>query len=231
MEGPLASKEKAEIAFFCQACGYRAVKWMGKCPECGEWGTLVEEVIAARSGRGTQQARGRESTPVPLTEIEGEEGGRFSTGIGELDRVLGGGVVPGQVVLMGGEPGVGKSTLLLQAAVLVGASGLAVMFVSAEESPRQIRLRADRLGVVSPFVQVLPETCLEAVAGHVEKASPAVMVVDSVQALFSERLASPPGSVGQMRMVTAELGAWAKREDVAVLMVGHVTKEGSQAPR
>jgi len=196
---------------------------MGKCPECGEWGTLVEEIVATP---GAREVRGPASAPVPLTEIEREETDRFPSGIAELDRVLGGGIVLGQTVLIGGEPGVGKSTLLLQASSLIGARGTTVMYVTGEESARQIRLRADRLGATSRHVQVLPETCLEAIAGHVEKACPAVVVVDSVQALFSDGLASAPGSVGQMRAVTAELAAWAKRRDISVLMVGHVTKEG-----
>ena len=215
--------------FVCQGCGHAEVRWAGRCPGCGEWNTLVEERVLPEPPKGAVALA--PAGPVkarPITEIEGDLEARLSTGIGELDRVLGGGVVPGGVTLVGGDPGIGKSTLMLQAAHKLAASG-PVLYVSGEEAPHQIRMRARRLGAESPNLLVLAETRLEAILEQVAREKPAALVIDSIQTTFTSRIESAPGSVSQIREATAQLTGLAKSTGLPTFLVGHVTKEGTIA--
>ncbi len=214
---------KPKSVFVCSECGATALKWMGLCPSCGEAGTLSEQA-AERGGR----AVGPAASPVPLAEIEAREVERISTGLAELDRVLGGGLVAGQVTLIGGDPGIGKSTLLLQALAALGAKHK-VLYVSGEESAEQVALRARRLGVGAAGVGLLAEIQLERVLGALQAARPEVAVVDSIQTLWSDTLQSAPGSVAQVRECAAQLTRHAKKAGTALFIVGHVTKEGAIA--
>lgn len=224
----LRTMAKAKSEYACEACGARQPKWQGQCPDCGAWNTLVESrAVAAPQRAHRAQYAGR----VELARLdELETGGveRRSSGFGELDRVLGGGLVPGSVVLLGGDPGIGKSTLLLKALASFAASG-PVCYVTGEESLDQIALRAKRLGVGDAPVQLLAETCVEAVLAQLGSSPPAVLVVDSIQTLYSDALESAPGSVSQLRECAAQLVRFAKTRTVATLFVGHVTKEGTLA--
>ncbi len=222
--------------FACSACGHESARWAGRCPACGEWNTLVEHVRPA--GRPDGPARGRAAarpraaavTPVALADVEAVEHARLSTGIGELDAVLGGGLVPGSLVLLGGAPGIGKSTLTTMALANLCAAGRRTLYVSAEESAAQIRLRAQRLaGGDALAVPVIAETDLDTVLATLEQERPEVCVVDSVQTLHCAQLSSAAGSVAQVREVAAEIMHVAKRWRMAVLLVGHVTKEGALA--
>jgi DNA repair protein RadA/Sms len=214
---------KAKSVYVCAECGATALKWMGMCPSCGEAGTLSEQP-AERGAR----AAGPAASPVALAQVEAREAERISTGLAELDRVLGGGLVAGQVTLIGGDPGIGKSTLLLQAlASLAGAHR--VIYVSGEESAEQVALRARRLGLATAGVQLLAEIQLERVLGALQAARPEVAVVDSIQTLWSESLQSAPGSVAQVRECAAQLTRHAKKAGSALFIVGHVTKEGAIA--
>ncbi len=214
---------KPKSVFVCSECGATALKWMGLCPSCGEAGTLSEQA-AERGGR----AVGPAASPVPLAEIEAREVERISTGLAELDRVLGGGLVAGQVTLIGGDPGIGKSTLLLQALAALGAKHK-VLYVSGEDSAEQVALRARRLGVGAAGVGLLAEIQLERVLGALQAARPEVAVVDSIQTLWSDTLQSAPGSVAQVRECAAQLARHAKKAGTALFIVGHVTKEGAIA--
>ncbi|MDQ7820045.1 MAG: DNA repair protein RadA [Armatimonadota bacterium] len=217
---------KVRWQYVCQACGYTSPKWLGRCPSCEAWNSLVEEAV----GDGPPARREVPAAiPVPVTDVSSAGPSRVSTGVGELDRVLGGGLVPGSVVLIGGDPGIGKSTLLLRACQRLAAGGLTVLYVSAEESLAQVKLRADRLGVAEPRLLLLSETDLDAVLAACERVRPEVVVVDSIQTVGRPDLPSLPGSVGQVRDCTAALVRLAKERAVAVLIVGHVTKEGQLA--
>ncbi len=221
---------KAKTHFTCQSCGHQAPKWLGKCPECGTWGSLVEEVALsdASMNRPAWGASGGQAKPVLLKEVTGTSEARRPTGIAELDRVLGGGVVQGSLVLIGGDPGIGKSTLLLMAIddLTRDRPGL---YVSGEESLKQTRMRADRLGVTSENLHVFAETDLEKVLQAAEKLGPATLVIDSIQTMFLPELGSAPGSVSQVRECAGRLMAYAKKTGVPTFLVGHVTKEGSIA--
>jgi DNA repair protein RadA/Sms len=223
---------KAKSVFACQTCGHHTTKWLGRCPECGAWNTFAEELqVPSRPAR--QQGVGTAQLPLPLTEIarSGEE--RLLTGIGELDRVLGGGLVRGSLVLIGGDPGIGKSTLLLQAAAGLSYGHTAeqhpVLYVSGEESASQLRMRGDRLGVHSQHVYIFTETSMELIREQVTRLQPRVLVIDSIQTVFTADLSSAPGSVSQVRESTAHLMTLAKTLDVPVMIIGHVTKEGAIA--
>ena len=222
----------ARSVFVCQACGAQAAKWMGRCAECGAWNTLVEEAVAAPDAGPGVHRYGRFSTTATATlyaEVEPARGGRISTGIDEFDRVLGGGVVPGSLVLLGGEPGIGKSTLLLQAAARFAQTVGPVLYASGEESEHQIKSRGERLGVGDAPLYLLSETCIEAVLEEATRVKPALIIVDSVQTVWSAKLQSAPGSVGQVREAATQLLFAAKGHDVPTVLVGHVTKDGSLA--
>jgi DNA repair protein RadA/Sms len=223
---------KVKTRFVCRECGHIAPKWLGQCPGCGAWNTLEErQVEAAPRGRAWGGAPAGASSPIvkSLGDIDAENLPRYRTGIEEFDRVLGGGLVPGSLVLVAGDPGVGKSTLLLQAASAYAAQGLVVLYVSAEESERQLRLRSRRLGGIDERLQVLASTRVETVAPALATASPDVIIVDSVQTLHSAEADSAPGSVAQVRDNTLYFLELAKRSQIPVILVGHVTKEGMVA--
>jgi DNA repair protein RadA/Sms len=221
---------RSATLFACSTCGHESPKWHGRCPGCGEWNTLVEETRSPGPVDGGRKSRSaRALTPVALGEVEAARVERLRTGIGELDRVLGGGVVPGSLVLIGGSPGIGKSTLTTGALGNLAAAGRRVLYVSGEESAAQVRLRAERLGPAALTVPIVAETDLDAVLATVEAERPEVCVVDSVQVLYDPALAGSPGSVGQVREVAGRLMRVAKERGVAVILVGHVTKEGSIA--
>ncbi|MFZ0134662.1 MAG: DNA repair protein RadA [Desulfobacterales bacterium] len=222
-------KKSLKTVFVCQACGCQAPKWMGKCPDCGGWDTFAEESRLAAVPAGDSDPGAAPSGPVPIDAIELESEERLATGIAEFDRVLGGGIVPGTLVLIGGDPGIGKSTLMLQALYGLAAGGHKVLYVSGEESIRQIRIRSKRLKTVSPELLVAAEVELEAILGMVKSVKPAVLVVDSIQTMFNSELTSAPGSVSQVRESTVRLMLMAKRSGVPVFLVGHVTKEGAIA--
>ena len=213
---------REDAVFECTACGQRSQKWLGRCPSCGGWNTFEQLPVELRS-QGTSRAPA--ATPVPLSAAELADAPRIGTGIVGFDRVLGGGLVPGSVVLLAGEPGVGKSTLLLQAAAKRPDLGT-VLYVSAEESARQVALRAHRLGCVRDQVLLLAEPAVEIVVATARRLRPALVIVDSVQTMFSERVPAVPGSVSQVREVAAHLLELAKRDGPPVVLVGHVTKEG-----
>lgn len=225
---------KVKSVFACQACGFESSKWLGRCPDCGEWNSFVEErreaePPAAGRGRGIVRPGEPTSRPKPFELVDGAEADRILTGIGEFDRVLGGGLVPGSLVLIGGEPGIGKSTLLLQVAQLLGRTGGAVLYVSGEESERQIKLRGDRLGIQGGGLLLVGETSLERILDHVAELNPATLIVDSVQTVYSSKFASAPGSISQVREVATQLLYLAKGRGVTVFLIGHVTKDGSLA--
>lgn len=222
---------KAKTLFVCQACGYESHGWLGKCPGCGGWNTLVEEVVqpAAPARAGISPQWSGSEKPVLISKVEAEDSPRFSSGLAELDRVLGGGIVPGSFVLVGGDPGIGKSTILLQLAAAVAQRKGKVLYVSGEESARQVRLRADRLGALSGELYVLSETNMESIEAHAVSLAPVLLIVDSIQTVFRPDLPSAPGSVAQVRECAAQLLRLAKGSGMAVFIVGHVTKEGSLA--
>ncbi len=218
--------------FVCQTCGAQAPKWLGRCPECGAWNTLVEErAVAPARGEGDPRYTlpGASGVARRYDEVDTVQAARVSTGIGELDRVLGGGLVPGSLVLLGGEPGIGKSTLLLQAAAHVAAAGGPVLYSSGEESEHQIKARGERLGVGRAPLYLLAETCLERIVEEIARLKPALVVVDSVQTVFSLKFQSAPGSIGQVREAATQLLFAAKGHDIPTVLVGHVTKDGSLA--
>jgi DNA repair protein RadA/Sms len=233
---------RSDTVFVCSECGHESARWAGRCPDCAEWNTLVEQRrVAPAGGRGGSGSRragagGRRTgdgvavTPVALREVEAIDHERLSTGIGELDSVLGGGVVPGSLVLIGGAPGIGKSTLTTMAVANLCAAGRRTLYVSAEESAAQIRLRAQRLGGGEALaVPVIAETDLDVVLATLEQERPEVCVIDSVQTLHSSQLSSAAGSVAQVREAAEEIRQVAKQLQIAVLLVGHVTKEGALA--
>ncbi|HXS02041.1 MAG TPA: DNA repair protein RadA [Pyrinomonadaceae bacterium] len=221
---------KKETVFVCQHCGHKAGKWLGKCPECGEWNSLVEEKeqTSRRSG-GRNGFKLRDVSAVPYTEIESQDDVRIPSGVTEFDRVLGGGIVPGTLVLIGGDPGIGKSTLLLQVADKLSAAGALVLYVSGEESERQIKLRGERLAVDAKNVYLLPETNLENVINEIERLKPGAIIVDSIQTVFSSAIESAPGSVSQVREVAHQFLLLAKNRGIPIFLIGHITKEGSIA--
>ena len=218
--------------YLCQQCGAASPKWAGQCPSCDAWNSLVETVAQPRpAARAPSAARAMAgiASLTPIAVVESAEASRIATGLGEVDRVLGGGFVPGSIALFGGDPGIGKSTLLLQVAGLLAARGLPVLYVTGEESPGQVRGRAERVGAVVDGLQLAATTELETALAAIEAASPALVVVDSVQTLTSGDLAGPAGSVGQVREVASRLAEAAKSSGTAVALVGHVTKEGTVA--
>ena len=221
---------KKRSSFVCQSCGHSAARWFGRCSGCGEWNTCVEE-------RPQEVDKRREHIAVtaprselqPITEVDDQDHERLQVGIGEFDRVLGGGIMPGSVVLVGGDPGIGKSTILLQMAGQLAASNFRIAYISAEESAAQIRLRAGRLGALSEDLQVMAETNLNAILDQLKAADPVAIVIDSIQTIYMPELESAPGSVTQVRECAARLVYLAKESGIPVFLVGHVTKEGTVA--
>lgn len=220
-------KSKAIYQFVCQHCGNTSPRWIGRCPSCDEWNSYVEERIEKSKANNIKQAF--RPTPIPITDIEGGKEERLPTRIGELDRVLGGGFVPGSVVLVGGDPGIGKSTLALQMLANIATSKLKVLYVTGEESPEQVKLRAKRTGSGSESLFVLAENSVENIMEELTKLSPHVVVVDSIQTVYTEDFPSAPGSVGQIRECAARLMHHAKSKGTSIFLVGHVTKEGTIA--
>lgn len=215
-----------KTVFYCQNCGHESAKWMGQCPGCREWNTFVEEVIDTSAKAGKSLAVRSEVRPVSLSEISAEAESRMPSGIQELDRVLGGGVVPGSLILVGGDPGIGKSTLLLQVCRNMANAGRYVWYVSGEESLAQIRMRADRIGQIDDNMKLLCETNLADVSDAIRRGKPEVVVIDSIQTIYSDDISSAPGSVSQIRQATGVFMQLAKAEQITIFVVGHVTKEG-----
>ncbi len=221
--------KNARTVFLCQECGHRSPKWMGRCPSCGLWNSFAEELDTVDRAGTEVGDRGFGSRPVSIDAIDAHEKGRMDTGMGEFNRVLGGGLVIGSTVLLGGDPGIGKSTLLLQVLHRLAAAGLTVLYVSGEESARQIRLRAERIGALSPGLVVLVEVSLGAVITQIEVLRPSVVVIDSVQTMYSDTYSSAPGSVTQVREASEKLIVHSKKTGIPLFLVGHVTKDGSIA--
>lgn len=215
----------------CNDCGYESPKWMGRCPGCGNWNTMVEEIeIVSKGPRGAfQHSTSTTQKAVPIIQVETVEEPRIVTEMSELNRVLGGGIVPGSLVLIGGDPGIGKSTLLLQVSALLSNKGHRVLYISGEESIRQTKLRAERLGVTSAELYIYSETNLEFLNQMIDEVQPKFVIVDSIQTVYHPEVTSAPGSVSQVRECTAELMRIAKTKGIAIFLVGHVTKEGQIA--
>lgn len=223
---------KVKTVYFCNNCGAESPRWLGKCPQCGEWNTLVEEVVRPTTTKGAAAYApvDRSATkPVALSEIKTEDSPRMSTGYDEIDRVLGGGIVPGALMLLGGDPGIGKSTILLQVSGRVADRFGKVLYASGEESQMQLKLRAERLGIEGNQLAVMADTNLDAILQEAAQHKPALLVIDSIQTMFTDALDSTPGSVGQVRECTARLLRFAKEQNVPVIIIGHVTKDGNIA--
>jgi DNA repair protein RadA/Sms len=224
---PNCAMAKAKPLYVCTECGGQSPKWQGQCPHCGTWNTLVETIAAPAPARFASVA-GTRSSITPLASVTPRASARVATGLEEFDRVLGGGLVPGGVILLGGDPGIGKSTLLLQAGAALGAAHR-TLYVTGEESAEQIALRAQRLALVNAPIELLAEVQLEGIVAAINAASPEIVVIDSIQTVYTEALASAPGSVAQVRECAAQLTRLAKQRGIVVIFVGHVTKEGAIA--
>ncbi len=223
------SKDKIKTVFFCKECGYESPKWMGQCPACKAWNSFKEGEEVTVSKNSSKRVRPENPVIIPVSKVEIKKEDKLKTNIGELDRVLGGGIVWGSLTLIGGDPGIGKSTLLLQVCKSIGDAGKNVLYVSGEESATQIKLRADRIGEFKENVQLFCETCLDDIRKVIEEAKPDVVVIDSIQTMFLEDVASAPGSVSQVREATGVLMKLAKVLGVSIFIVGHVTKDGNVA--
>ena len=222
---------KTKTYFFCSECGYQSSTWLGKCPECGKWNTFTEEVVKAESGKRKVESRQLQSAPKRIQDISTSETVRIATGCSEFDRVLGGGIVPGSLLLLGGEPGIGKSTLLLQTALSIPSKK--ILYVSGEESEQQIMKRADRLTEdgkrENGELYVVSETVTQRIMEHIEAVQPDILIVDSIQTICTETIDSSAGSISQIRECTTEFQRYAKESGVPVLLVGHITKDGNLA--
>ncbi len=221
---------KTKTTFFCQNCGAQHSKWMGKCPQCNQWNTIVEEVVqkeVVKAWDSSQSSTGKKSKPFRVSEIVTNQEKRFKTRNEELDRVLGGGIVPGSLILLGGEPGIGKSTLMLQLALSV--SHLKTLYVSGEESLNQIKMRSERIGIDNENLFILAETKTQSIFNQIKALSPQLLIIDSIQTLQTEMIESSPGSVSQIRECTAELLRYAKESSTPVILIGHITKDGNLA--
>ena len=228
----MAKSKASKLVFVCQQCGSQQQRWMGKCPDCGEWNSLAEEKLATQQPGASPRGgmfRMRETATLAYQDIESQDDARQPSGIEEFDRVLGGGIVPGSLVLIGGDPGIGKSTLLLEVSDKLSTTCGKVLYVSGEESERQIKLRGERLGINPAGLYLLPETCLERIFQEIDRLDPQAVVVDSVQTVFSMKLESAPGSVSQVREVAGQFLMLAKNRGIPVFLIGHVTKDGSIA--
>ena len=219
---------KAKRYFFCRECGYQSSSWLGRCPECGKWNTFDEEVVQRETaGSRKPAANGQQSEPVRIEEVKYDETVRIQTHCEEFDRVLGGGIVPGSLLLLGGEPGIGKSTLLLQTALAM--KGKRLLYVSGEESEQQIKMRADRIGEPQGEMYVVSETSTKRIFEHIEAVKPELLIVDSIQTISSEDIDSSAGSISQIRECTTLFQHYAKQTGVPVLLIGHITKDGTLA--
>ena len=217
-----------KTSYVCSECGHREPKWMGKCPDCGAWDSFVEETVSASPETGRVSAPVKTLSAVPLNEISFKDENRYKTGLNELDRVLGGGIVKGSLIVLGGDPGVGKSTILLQICEYLGQA-LSILYVSGEESRRQLKIRAARLGVSSASLSILTETDVLSIADYIEKISPDIVIIDSIQTMNMTSLSSSPGTVAQVRECTSVLQRTAKALDIPIFVVGHVNKDGNIA--
>jgi len=217
---------RVKSVFICQECGYESSGWLGKCPACNQWNTFIEEAVGEKPGGRTNT--GRKNVPVSINDIAVDKEERYSTGMKEMDRVLGGGVVKGSLVLVGGDPGIGKSTLLLQVCNMIGLDSK-ILYISGEESIKQIKIRADRLGVRRADLLMVSETNFNVIEELIDNVKPGLVIIDSIQTIFRDELTSAPGSVSQVRETTAGLMRIAKSTGIAVMIVGHVTKEGAIA--
>lgn len=219
---------KTKSSFFCQNCGNQSTRWLGKCPACNEWNTYVEEIIVSKDDKKKGYKKGDKAvTPKPIGLVEGEKEERITTRSVELDRVLGGGLVTGSIVLIGGEPGIGKSTLLLQ--IALNMKGIKILYVSGEESHRQLKMRADRIGLNNPECYILNETFTGEVFRHIGELSPDLIIIDSIQTLYTDVIDSSAGSISQIRETAAELQRFAKTTNIPVILIGHITKDGTLA--
>lgn len=223
------AKGKEKSVFYCKECGYESAKWMGQCPGCRQWNTMSEEKITVSSKGSMRASERKEAVLSKMSEISTAKEERIATGMKELDRVLGGGIVPGSLTLVGGDPGIGKSTILLQTCRFLGSAGHSVLYISGEESLKQIKLRAERIGEFTDEVQLLCETNLDIIEEVLKKVKPEVVIIDSIQTMYSEDVGSAPGSVSQVREATSVLMQIAKGLEISVFIVGHVTKEGTVA--
>ena len=221
---------KAKTVFVCSNCGYESAKWLGKCPACNEWNGFYEEKVAGSSGNASSSNKSNKEKAVPrkLKEVEGIETARTSTGIGELDRVLGGGLVKGSLVLVGGEPGIGKSTLILQLCDKVKGEGK-VLYVSGEESAEQVKIRADRLNINNDDLMFLGETNIDSIEDAIISINPKLVIIDSIQTMYSEEITSAAGTVSQVREITARIMRMCKDNGITTIIIGHVTKDGNIA--
>lgn len=220
--------KKSKTSFFCQHCGYMSPKWLGKCPSCNGWNCFAEELVV-QTDSGSRAEMKFDGKPLPIEDIPAQEGQRTVTGIAEIDRVLGGGIVSGSAILIGGEPGIGKSTLMLQVMKNLAENGHKVLYVSGEESAHQIKLRSTRIGATTKNLLLLVEVSLERILEQIKKVEPAIVVIDSIQTVYSGDLMSAPGSVGQVREASSRLILFSKKNGIPVFLVGHVTKDGSIA--
>ena len=220
--------KRNKTQFFCQNCGHQSPKLLGKCPSCSEWNQFAEEELTSAISGSDPELKFHEET-IPICAIEATEKERIATGIGEMDRVLGGGLVCGSAVLVGGDPGIGKSTLLLQIFHKLAERGLKVLYVTGEESARQVKLRGTRIGATSANLLIMVEISLEAIMQQIREINPHVVAIDSIQTVYSASLSSAPGSVGQVRESSARLILMSKKTGIPVFLVGHVTKDGSIA--
>jgi len=221
---------KIKSKFICQNCGYETVKWMGKCPDCGSFSSFTEEIVQTKISRYSSPAQMSGSTRSKLLkEITATNESRDTTGMGELDRVLGGGLVEGSLTLVGGDPGIGKSTLILQICQKLGEQGNKILYISGEESPQQIKMRADRLGVNTENLYLLAETNMSVIEATINEMEPDFLIIDSVQTMYIDEVTSAPGSVTQVRECTSRIMHIGKGKGITVIVVGHVTKEGAIA--
>ena len=218
---------KSKSVYFCQSCGAESSKWIGRCPACGEWNTYLEQIVSKKSKSSHDSYSAEKQNPQKISEVKSKKEGRISTKMSELDRILGGGLVPGSVILIGGEPGIGKSTLSLQVALKL--DHLKVLYVSGEESPQQIKMRADRLDLQNDNCFILSETSLENIITQTLNVTPDLIIIDSIQTLYSEKLDSSAGTVSQIRETAASLLKFAKEKSIPVFLIGHITKEGNIA--
>ena len=220
---------KRKTVFICYECGYESARWLGKCPGCNQWNTLNEEIVSSRKTSGASRQTVQTNKPQQITNVVSNDETRVTTALDEFDRVLGGGIVPGSLVLIGGDPGIGKSTLLLQISSQLANKKLPVLYVSGEESVKQTKLRADRLGVTADDLYVFAETNLFDIGEHIKQLKPELVIIDSIQTIFKEEVTSAPGSVTQVRECTSELMRIGKTMNIPIFIVGHVTKEGAIA--